>query len=235
MTTLDRRPSNGLLRHLDKKDYELLGPHLSVGESSSSEVLYHPGDLVETVYFPCGPTLVSLAVAAEEHRDVDTVLVGNEGAVGGVIGGGFLPAYSRIAVRVGGPLARLPVRKLNDLKYRSAGLRRLFERYSDYVVAQLCQSAACNAGHSIEQRLAKWILHIVEHTRLEHVTLTHEELAGLLGIGRTYLTRVLQGLKAEGLLDTARGEVRICDEAGLQKRSCRCNHWLERHYSEVLS
>lgn len=235
MTTLDSRPLNGLLRHLKKKDYELLNPFLSFGESPSGEILYHPGDAVETVYFPCGPTLLSLAVAAEEDRDVDTVLVGSEGALGGVIGGGFLPAYSRIAVRAGGPLARLPVRKLNDAKQQSAELRRLFERYSDYAVAQLCQSAACNAAHSIEERAAKWILQIIEHTGAESVTLTHEQLAGLLGIGRSYLTRVIQGLKAEGILDTARGELRIRDLTALRNRSCDCNSGLEKHYAEVLS
>jgi Crp-like helix-turn-helix domain len=232
---LNTRPLNGLLRHLKSRDYALLTPTLAVAESVAGETLYYPGDPVEIVYFPCGPTLVSLAVAAEEDRDVDTGLVGREGAVGAVISGGLLPAYSRIIVRVGGPLARLPIRRFNEAKHQSAELRRLFERYSDFFVAQQSQSAACNAAHSIDQRVAKWILQIVEHTGLEHVTLTHEELAGLLGIGRTYLTRILQGLKAEGLLDTARGEVRIRNLAALQNRSCRCNHWLQKHYAEVLS
>lgn len=233
MSNLDRRPLNGLLRHLEDDDYELLSPALSISESAQGETLYHPGDAVEAVYFPCGPTLISLAVATED-RDVDTVLVGREGAVGGVISGGFLPAYSSIVVRAGGPLAKLPVRRLSDAKHQSHKLRRVFERYSDFFSAQQSQSAACNAAHSTEQRAAKWILQIIEHTGAEHVALTHERLAGLLGIGRSYLSRVIQGLKAAGVLDTARGEVRILDLAALKNRSCGCNDWLKKHYAEVL-
>jgi hypothetical protein len=233
MSDLDRRPVNALLQHLKNTDYELLAPSLGVTQSVAGEALYHPGDAVETVYFPCGPTLIALAVVAEEDRDVDTVLVGREGAIGG--SGGHLPAYSRIVVRVDGPLAKLPTPRLNEAKHRSAELRRVFERYSDFFAAQLSQSTACNAAHSIEQRAAKWILQIIEHTGDEYAALTHEELAGLLGIGRSYLTRVIQGLKAEGILDTARGQIRILDQAALQNRSCNCNHWLEKHYAEVLS
>src|ERR1700760_471834 len=99
MPDLNTRPLNGLLRHLKSADYELLTASLAVAESVAGETLYYSGDPVEIVYFPCGPTLVSLAVAAEEDRDVDTALVGREGAVGGVISGGLLPAYSRIIVR----------------------------------------------------------------------------------------------------------------------------------------
>ncbi|RXT42901.1 Crp/Fnr family transcriptional regulator [Bradyrhizobium betae] len=235
MADLITRPFNGLLRYLKQADYELLAPSLVVVESMAGETLYHPGDLIDLVYFPCGPTLVSLAVAVEEDREVATGLVGCEGAVGGVISGGLLPAYTRFVVRVGGPLARLPIRRLNEAKHQSAELRRLFERYADFFVAHQSQSVGCNAAHSNEQRAAKWILQIIEHTGVEHVALTHEELAGLLGIGRSYLTRIIQILKSEGILDTARGEIRIRDRAALQNRSCRCNHWLDKHYAEVLS
>src|SRR4051812_9475337 len=119
MSDLDTRPFNGLLRHFKNSDYELLAPSLVVTQSVAGEALNYPGDPVETVYFPCGPTLIALAVAAEEDRDVDTVLVGREGAIGGVISGGLLSAYSRIVVRVGGPLAKLPIRRFNEAKHRS--------------------------------------------------------------------------------------------------------------------
>ncbi|MCK1288577.1 Crp/Fnr family transcriptional regulator [Bradyrhizobium sp. 44] len=233
MVDLYMRPLNALLRQIEDREYKLFSSSLSLVECAQGETLYHPGDVVDTVYFPCGPTLISVTIATEEDRDVDAVLIGREGAIGGV-GSGVLPSYSSVLIRAGGPVAKLPVRKLSDVKHQSDKLRLLLERYSEYFFAQQSQSAACNAAHSIEQRAAKWILHIIEHTGAEHITLTHERLAGLLGIGRSYLSRVIQGLKAEGILETARGEIRIRDRAALNRRSCACNLWLKKHYAKVV-
>jgi len=152
MADINTRPLNGLLRLRKEADYEFLTSSLVVVTCEAGETLYHPGDSVDIVYFPCGPTLVALAVAAEEDRDVDTGLVGSEGAVGGIISGGRLPAYSRIIARVGGQMARLPTRRFNEARIQSPELRRLFERYSDFFVAQQSQTVACNAAHSSSAR-----------------------------------------------------------------------------------
>lgn len=82
---------------------------------------------------------------------------GREGAVGGIVSEGYLPAYTRIKVKFGGPFVRLYVGKLNAAKAKSTTLRNVFARYSDCILAQMSQSTACNAIHSVEQRMAKWI------------------------------------------------------------------------------
>ena len=76
----------------------------------------------------------------------------------------FLPAYTRICVKFGGPFARIHVAKLDAAKMRSASLRNIFARYADCMLAQMFQSTACNAIHSIEQRTAKWIIAAMERT-----------------------------------------------------------------------
>jgi hypothetical protein len=92
--TVDMRPYNNLLRRLNAADYALIAPHLSQEDAAANDLLYNPGDSVNVVHFPCGPALASYLVANEDGRDVETILVGREGAVGGIVSQGFLPAYS---------------------------------------------------------------------------------------------------------------------------------------------
>jgi Crp-like helix-turn-helix domain len=229
------RPDNNLLRRLNAGDFALIAPHLVVGEAKANELLYNPGDDVDTVHFPCGPSLASYLVANEDGRDVETVLVGREGAVGGIVSLGYLPAYTRITVKFGGPFVRLPVKKLDAAKTTSVSLRNVFARYADCMLAQMFQSTACNAIHSIEQRTAKWIISAMERTNGDTVVLlTHEQLATLLGVGRSYASRVIQTFKAEGVLETRRGSILVRNPEALRARACLCNESVKNHFEEVL-
>jgi DNA-binding transcriptional regulator YhcF (GntR family) len=174
-------------------------------------------------------------VPNEDGRDVETILVGREGAVGGIVSQGYLPAYTRIMVKFGGPFARLYVGKLNAAKSKSVTLRNLFARYADCMLAQMFQSTACNAIHSIEQRTAKWIISAMERTEGDDVVpLTHEQLAAMLGVGRSYASRVIQIFKAEGILETRRGSILVCNREALRSRACLCNESVKNHFEEVL-
>jgi hypothetical protein len=229
------RPYNNLLRRLAVDDYALIAPHLSHEEAAANELLYNPGDDVNVVHFPCGPSLATFLVSNEDGRDVETILVGREGAVGGIVSHGFLPAYTRINVKFGGPFVRLPVGKLDAAKAASKTLCSVFARYADCMLAQIFQSTACNAIHSIEQRTAKWILSAIERTDgSDIVPLTHEQLATLLGVGRSYVSRVIQTFKAEGILQTRRGAILVQDRERLASRACLCNEQVKTHFEEVL-
>lgn len=229
------RPYNNLLRRLSSADFALIAPHLVQQEAKAGDLLYNPGDDVETVHFPCGPSLATFLVPNEDGRDVETILVGREGAVGGIVSQGYLPAYTRIMVKFGGPFVRLRVAKLEAAKIKSATLRNVFARYADCMLAQIFQATACNAVHSIEQRAAKWIISAMERTNGDGVVpLTHEQLATLLGVGRSYTSRVIQTFKAEGVLETRRGSILIRNRDALQIRACLCNEAVKNHFEEVL-
>ena len=234
-TVGSERPANNLLRRLSANDFALLAPYLAHEEAGPSDLLYNPGDDVQIVHFPCGPSLASYMVPNEDGRDVETILVGREGAVGGVVSQGYLPAYTRIIVKFGGPFMRLHVGKLDAAKARSITLRNVFARYADCMLAQMFQSTACNAIHSIEQRTAKWIISAMERTDGNNVVpLTHEQLATLLGVGRSYASRVIQNFKAEGVLETRRGSILIRNLEALKIRACLCNESVKNHFEEVL-
>ncbi|AWM07163.1 Crp/Fnr family transcriptional regulator [Bradyrhizobium symbiodeficiens] len=228
------RPPNDLLRQLTPQDFELLAPHLQPVEFTASHVLHHAGDEVAAVHFPCGPALVSFAVPVEDDREVESLLVGREGAVGFSAGRGPSLAYSRVVVKLSGTLVRLPLRGLEQAQQRSATLQEVFARYADCQFAQLLQTAACNAAHSIEQRAAKWIISTQERTGGAEIPLTHEQLAGMLGVSRSYASRVIQMFKARRILATRRGAILILDATALEARACCCNDWVRKHFDEVL-
>lgn len=226
--------NNNLLNHLRPSDFELLSPHLRQFNAPSNHVLYDPGQTVSTVYFPCGATLVSFVISTEDGGAVETMLVGREGAVGGIVSQGKLPAYSRIMVQFGGEFLTLPIALVDDLKLKSRSFDSLFARYADCVMAQIFQSTACNAAHSIEQRAAKWIVAAIERTNDNKVPLTHDRLAAMLGVGRSYISRVIGELKRDGILAVKRGYLQIERRDKLEQRSCGCNDAVKAHFNQVL-
>jgi Crp-like helix-turn-helix domain len=230
----DDRPSNNLLHSLNAKDFDLIAPYLEAITVAANVTLYGPGDDTDIMYFPCGPSLVSYLISNEDGRDVEILLVGREGAVGGIVGQAHLRAYSFIVVRFGGLFVRLHISKMKSLKVKSSTMCNVFARYVECLLAQILQSAACNAMHSIEQRTAKWIISAMERNREDLVPLTHAQLAALLGVGRSYTSRVIQALKAEGLLETRRGSIRVRDRGALEARACLCNNAVKTHFEEVL-
>ncbi|MBL8266450.1 Crp/Fnr family transcriptional regulator [Steroidobacter sp.] len=229
-----QRPDNRLLQLLNDQDFELFQRHVEWVGAQPDQVLYSPGDSVGTVYFPCGPSVASFRVVTEDGQEVETVLVGKEGAVGGIVSHGDVPAFTRIVVQFGGPFLRLRLADLQAIQDRSRYAAHLFARYADCLLAQIFQSSACNAAHSIEQRLAKWIIDAMERREDRDLPLTHAQLAAMVGIGRNYASRLLQVFREHGLIQTRRGGLQIVDQAGLERRACQCHNVVKRHFARVL-
>lgn len=226
---------NNLLRALRPADMALLQPLLREWEASRGTVLYEPGDSVDWIYFPCGSSIVSFLVVLEDGQAVETALIGREGAVGGIVSQGRLPAYARAQVQFGGKFLRMRSVELELAKMQSLTLRHLFARYADCVVAQILQAVACNASHSIEQRTAKWLKTTMDRTGDHEVPLTQEQLAEMLGVGRSYISRILQQLKKRGFLTTHRGRLQVTDLVALEGLACGCNYSVLTHFEDVLS
>lgn len=225
---------NNLLLSLRGPDLDMLKPHLRALQAPSNSVLYDPGQNVQTVYFPCHRTLVSFLVPTEDGGAVEALLVGREGAVGGIVSQGNLPAFAKIAIQTGGDLLSIPVSVLDDCKARSRAINNLFSRYADCLVAQMFQTAACNAAHSIEQRTAKWIGAAIERSGSKEVPLTQERLAAMLGVGRSYISRVIGTFKRDGTLIVRRGHLVVKNEEQLRARACNCHEVVKQHFHAVL-
>ena len=211
---------NNLLSRLAPADLDLLLPHFRPVSAEANAVLYDPGHSVQTVYFPCGNTIISFMIAMEDGAVVETTLVGREGAVGGIVSQGKLPAFTRIMVQKGGQFLALPVVLLDAAKSQSRNLDSLFSRYADCLLAQIFQSTACNACHDIEQRTAKWILSAMDRSDGNEVPMTQDRLAAMLGVGRSYVSRIIKQFKDEKLLSVRRGRILVHDEVNLRRKSC---------------
>jgi hypothetical protein len=226
---------NNLLRALRPADAAILNPLLHPWTGQRGEILYEPGDTVTEVYFPCGPAMISYLVVLPEGRTAETALVGREGAVGGIVSHGRLPAFARAEVQFPGPFLRMSIAELEVAKQRSPTLEYLFARYADCMMAQIFQAVACNAAHTIEQRTAKWLLAAMERTGAPMIPLTQEQLAAMLGVGRSYISRVIASFKRRGILATRRGALAVTDLDQLRHIACGCNESVRQHFEEVLS
>ena len=224
---------NRLLSTFSMEDRALLEPYGELTELDPGEVVLQRGDSVKHSIFPIGPTMISMGVELSGDRSVEVASIGREGAVGGIVSCGHAPAFSRAVVLVGGPAFKVPMKVLEDAKKRSPFIANLFCRFSDYLLAQVMQSVACNAFHSIPQRAARWLLQAQDRAG-DRIELTQEAFAGLLGVQRTTVNAVIKSLQEEGLVASGRGVVRVTDRAGLKRRACECYRRLDDHFDAVI-
>lgn len=224
---------NRLLSTFSREARALIEPFGTMVELVPGQMVLERGEQVRSSLFPIGSTMISMVVHLSGGRSVEVASLGREAAVGGIVSCGHAPAFSRAEVLVGGQAFKVPMEALEDAKKRSPFIANLFCRYSDYLLATVMQSVACNAFHSIPERAARWLLHVQDRAG-DRIELTQEALAGLLGVQRTTVNAVIKELSAEGLIGTSRGTVRVLDRAGLKRRSCECYQQLADHFSAVI-
>ena len=235
LPTLDDLTANALLSKLSEADRKRLLPHMLSMDLMPLDTLQHAGEEVVDTWFPCGSAMAAFCVGTNDHENaVEVAVVGREGAVGGIVSNGHLPAYATAQVRYGGRFLRIKTSALENAKLDSITLRHWFSRYSDCLLAQVFQTAACNATHTIRQRAAKWLLSAVGRTEGMTFEMTQEQLAETLGVGRTFVTRIVRTLREEGIIATRRGVFIVTDEAALRTASCGCSTAIEEHFDTVL-
>lgn len=226
---------NRLLGALRPVDLDRIWPRLTRVECERGQVLHHAGEAVRFAWFPCGQSLATFVVSLEPGVVIEAAMVGREGAVGGIVSHGRLPAYADVQVLHRGPFLRIEATVLEEIKLGAPAIANLFTRYADCLVAQMLQSVACNAGHTITQRAAKWLLAAIDRTGNPVVPLRQDQLADMLGVGRSFVNRVLGGFRDGGVLTTRRGSLQINDAEALRALSCTCNDRLREHFDTVLA
>lgn len=232
-STADAFAGNRLLATFPQDLCQLIERKMQMMELDVGATVLRRGVDVAYSLFPFGTTMVSMVVDLEDGRSVEVGSVGREGAVGGIISCGHIPAFTRAEVMVAGPAARVPMAAIEEAKASSEHLRNLFCRYADYLLAQIMQTVACNSFHAIEARAARWLL--TAHDRAgKRLELTQESLAGLLGVQRTTVNAVARELQDEGLITTRRGIVEVHDRAGLERRACECYDRVERFFGDII-
>ena len=224
---------NRLLSTFSREARALIEPYGEMVELASGDVVLSRGEQVHASLFPVGQTMISMSVELSGGRSIEVASIGLRGAVGGIISCGQAPAFAQATVLVGGPAYRVPMEALEDAKRRSDFIGNIFCRFSDYLLAQVMESVACNAFHSIPERAARWLLHAQDRSG-DRIELTQEALAKLLGVQRTTVNAVVRELLDAGLISTGRGVIRVTDRAGLKHRACECYQRLEDHFGAII-
>lgn len=230
-TTPRAGAENLLLAALPSKDYARLERDLEPVTITYGEVLYEPGEPMRNVYFP-GKSLVSLLTLVEGHRALEVGLVGREGMVGARLALGASKSSVRALVQGTGSAMRMTAECFLREFRRSQTLQRVLLQFTDQLMAQISQTAACNRFHMVEGRLARWLLMTAERMRTATFQLTHVFIADMLGVRREGVTVAAIALQRRGLIQYRRGNITILDQPGLEAACCSCYRHLQLLESE---
>jgi len=216
-------PENLLLAALPLDDYERLAPALEVVPLKLKDILHKPGEPLQHVYFPGGGGFLSVLTVLRDGGMVEVATIGREGMVGvsAVLDGGRVPSCSMVQAEME-TCYRITVDALRRETDQHGALFNLLTHYSQALMGFVMQSTACNAAHSVEQRLARWLLHAHDRVGRDEFPLTQEFVAMMLGAARPTVTVVAGTLQKAGLIKYRHGHVTIVDRETLEHASCEC-------------
>lgn len=214
-------------------EFEQLRPHLEHVHLSPRDFHLSAGESLAHVYFPYSG-LVSLIIGMQTGDTVEVATVGCQGMLGISVLLESDPAPYDMMCQVPGEAARVPSATFVELTHQLPMFRRLLLRYSLCLLHEVARTAACNRLHTVEQRLARWLLLASEKLAADTYPLTHESLARTLGARRPYVTRMARGLQQAGIIQYHHGTLRILDRAGLEAVSCEDYRATQQEYARLL-
>lgn len=234
MSSMHDPNQNHLLSALPPTEFERLLGDLELVALPLGQSLYEPGEKLRYVYFPTN-AIVSLQYILASGASAETASVGNEGAVGVSVFMGGGSTSSSAVVHTGGHGYRLPVAALMREFDRADVVQRLLLRYTQALLTQIAQTAACNRHHSIEQQLCRWLLLTLDRAGPRELVITQELLAGMLGVRREGIAQAAGLLQQSGFIRYRRGHITVVDRPGLEGRVCECYGVVKKELARLLS
>ena len=224
---------NHLLAALPTVEFERLAGHLELAPMRLGEMLYEPGEQIQYAYFPT-TSIVSLQYVTESGASAETAGVGNEGMVGVSLFMGGNTTPSSAVVQTAGHTYRLGRRLLVEEFNRGGLMQRLLLRYTQGLITQMIQTAACNRHHSVEQQLCRWLLSTLDRIPSQELAVTQELVANMLGVRRESITEAIGKLQRAGLVHCRRGHITVLDRSGLEYHSCECYAVVKKELRRLL-
>jgi CRP-like cAMP-binding protein len=213
---------NRLLVSLSKRRYRGLFSALKPAAFSLGQVLYEPGDPVRYAVFPSTAMLSVVAAREDDGRSVEIAVVGSDGMLG-------LPAFLghpttpyQIITQLPGAALRAPVAVVREAAAKAGAFRDAIQTYTLAPLVELSRSAVCVSFHSLDQRLARWILVTHDHARADVFPMKQEFMSKMLAQRRVSVTQAAHRLRRTGAIEYRRGEVTVLDRGALEAISCEC-------------
>ncbi|WP_290869661.1 Crp/Fnr family transcriptional regulator [Aquabacterium sp.] len=232
--TVSRSPlGNHLLAALPAAEFERWEPLLEPVNMPLGHVLCESGQAMSHVYFPT-TAIVSLLYVMENGASAEIAVVGNEGLVGISLFMGGESTLSRSVVQSAGRGYRLRAQAVKDEFQRAGPAMHLMLRYTQALITQMAQTAVCNRHHSLDQQLCRWLLLSLDRLQGLDLVMTQELIANMLGVRREGVTEGALKLQKLGLIQYARGHIKVLDRAGLEARTCECYAAVRNEYARLL-
>lgn len=220
----DRKHGNGknfILAGLTRNDAARMADYLEPVELKQHHIVHEAHEEHTRMYF-VEAGMVSLVSTTGRGADVETGIVGHEGASGIALFHNVAMAYDRGVVQVAGHGQVLEAEALPALLLACPSLREGLHRFAYGLNALTAYASACNRRHTVDQRLARWLLLVQDRVQTPNLPLTHQFMAQMLGVRRSSVTVVAEHLRSQGLIHYTRGNVRVIDRAGLEAVACEC-------------
>ena len=225
---------NHLLAALPAAEFERLAAHLELVPMPLGEMLYEPGGQLQHAYFPT-TAIVSLHYVMESGASAETAGVGNEGVVGVSLFMGGDTTPSSAVVQTAGHAYRLEDRFLKEEFNRAGVMQRLLLRYTQALITQMTQTAACNRHHSVEQQLCRWLLLTLDRLPSNELIMTQELVGSMLGVRREAIAEAAGKLQRASIIRYRRGHIAVLERSGLDVRACECYAVVKKELSRLLS
>jgi len=223
--------ANALLSALAPSDLALLVPHFRGTAYEVGQTIQEAEAPVEQVWFPLSG-MIALGIVTLSGTIVETAVVGCEGVVGALVGLGALKAFCRAVVVIQGHGVAISALRFREIAGGSESIRNLVLNYKEALLSQAQQTAACNAMHSLDQRLARWLLQTLDRVQGKTVVLTQELIGELLGVRRTSVTAAAQELERKRFIRYGRANIEILDREGLESVACECYACIRRRETD---
>jgi CRP-like cAMP-binding protein len=225
---------NAFLSRLAASESPLFRSQLSPLELRVGDALHYCGDRVDSVIFP-NSGLVSMTVPLRELAGVGVAMVGHEGVVGGFAAAACAPAACDAEVQVAGTASRMPASAFRYALEQNPSLRSLAARFDSAMLAHAQQTALCNAAHTVESRICRYLLEVQDRCGGNKIPLTQATLGQLLSVRRTTVTLVAGRLEAAGALRCRRGYMQIIERQELERRACECYEHLKLYMANLFA
>jgi len=224
---------NRLLSALPDVDRQRLLPHLEPVRTALKQILYAPNEPVAQVYFPLNG-VVSLMTIMDDGSAIEVATVGNEGMIGlpVFLGAGSMPGQA--LSQIPGDALQMTAEAFAAAVHSGGALQQVLQRYTQGLLNQIAQSAACNRLHPMTERCARWLLMTHDRVREDEFALTHEFLSQMLGVRRATVTVAVGALQQAGVIRSRWGHITIFDRAGLENASCECYRIIRAEYDRLL-
>jgi CRP-like cAMP-binding protein len=225
---------NHLLAALATDEFERVAARLEVVYLPLGKMLYEPGVQMQHAYFPT-TSIVSLHYVLATGASAEAAGAGSEGIVGISLFMGGDSTTSSAVVQTAGHAYRLDARTLKEEFNRGGQMQRLLLRYTQALITQMAQTAACNRHHSVEQQLSRWLLLTLDRGLPRELVMTQELVASMLGVRREGITEAAGHLQQAGFISYRRGHITVLDRAGLEARACECYEVVRKELRRLLS